>query len=68
MSTLIHCGLIILIVWFVSRPVPLAAVVLGVALLIATVGSTFTSPTVVLVNAHVFCDNARAILLTRINS
>ena len=37
-----------------SRPVPLAAVVLKVSFLIATVGSTCTSPTVVLVGACVF--------------
>ena len=40
----------------------------GVSFLIATVGSTFTSPTVVLVNARVFCDDARAVLLAQINS
>ena len=40
----------------------------GVSFLIATVGSTFTSPTVALVNACVFCDNVRAVLLTQINS
>ena len=40
----------------------------GVSFLIATVGSTFTSPTVVLVNARIFCDDARAVLLTWINS
>ena len=34
--------------------VPLAAVVLKVSFLIATVGSTCTSPTVVLVGAHIF--------------
>ena len=40
--------------WKVSRPVPLTAVVLGISFLIATAGSTCTSPTVVLVCAHVF--------------
>ena len=39
-----------------------------VSLLMATVGLTFSNPTVVLVNARVFCDDARAVLLVRINS
>ena len=52
----------------VSRPVPLSAVVLNGSLLVATVGSTVTSPTVVLVNTRVFGDDARAVVLAWINS
>ena len=40
----------------------------GVSFLIATVGSTFTSPTVVLVNTRVFGDDTRAVLLAQVNS
>ena len=40
----------------------------GVSFLVATVGSTFTSPTVVLVNTRVFGDDARAVWLARVNS
>ena len=51
-----------------SRPVPLSAVMLKGSLLVATVGSTVTSPTVVLVNTRVFGDDARAVLLAWVNS